>query len=56
MKVNLTYWRSILREAELELEAAATREALNRAAARLMGREGAAEAVGGSGRGRIPFG
>jgi hypothetical protein len=36
MKVNLTYWRSILREAELELEAAATREALNRAAAKLM--------------------
>jgi hypothetical protein len=36
MKANLKYWTSILREAERELEAAATRAEMNAAAAKLM--------------------
>jgi hypothetical protein len=36
MKANVRYWTSILREAERELEAATTREAMNAASRKLM--------------------
>jgi hypothetical protein len=36
MKANIAYWRSCLRDAECELEAAATRTAINAAASRVM--------------------
>jgi hypothetical protein len=36
MKANIAYWRSCLREAERELEAAATRAAMNAAASKVI--------------------
>jgi hypothetical protein len=36
MKANLAYWRSVLRQAEAALDAAATRSAVNAAASQLM--------------------
>jgi hypothetical protein len=36
MKANIAYWRSCLRDAERELEAAATRAAMNAAASKVM--------------------
>ena len=36
MEANLKVWTSVLREAERELDAATTREALSRAAKKLM--------------------
>jgi hypothetical protein len=36
MKANIAYWRSCLRDAERELEGAATRAAMNAAASKVM--------------------
>jgi hypothetical protein len=36
MKANLAYWRSVFRQAEAALDAAATRSAVNAAASQLM--------------------
>jgi hypothetical protein len=36
MKANLAYWRSVARQAEAALDAAATRSAVNAAASQLM--------------------